>query len=686
MRTTPRPAVVVVILSVVLLLVISLSWSSIESPPATSEPPRYSPPTVVNSPNTKPPTSQPTAPGVDVDASGPWSALAEVLIDINPTNENNLVICGHYYTQEFLATYCSFNRGQTWTFVPVGQAHDNIVGGRFDPAVAFDEDGNVYVGYGIFHYPNGQERTTVAVAKSSDGGLTYGPAVLIAGPAPRVINVPGHDKWVMACGRDPFNPSQQNVYIAWTWNIPTPAGNVDQQIAFSRSTDGGATFSPALVINDDSIAGRDGGLVADPSVGPNGELYVSWNDIQLTDAAIMVDRSLDGGLTWGTDVLASNPTMAWRTPIPAQVDRGVGAAPVMDVDRSTGPFSGRCYITYTQPGASGLDILLRYSDDQAQTWSAPVRVNDDVTPNDQFLPWIDVGSNNGVVGVVFYDTREDPLNRLARTYAAISHTGGTSFEPNLPVADVVSNNSVSNPGRYPGNYLEYIGVAVGDEAVHMVWTDTRWNWPVNFEGVYHYYYDSITLPEPPVPVLFASFDAVLSKSHVEVTWELQSDEAMDEFIIYKGEGTASPVEIARRSLVEVSGSFIDAAVEPGKIYRYEMMVRTVDGDEFRSRVATVATPATGLALGQNHPNPFNPRTTIPYAVPATLHPQHVKLVVLDVAGRVVRTLVDKEQAGGAYDVDWDGQDDRGELVSSGIYFSVLDVAGERRAGKMVLLK
>jgi flagellar hook assembly protein FlgD len=112
----------------------------------------------------------------------------------------------------------------------------------------------------------------------------------------------------------------------------------------------------------------------------------------------------------------------------------------------------------------------------------------------------------------------------------------------------------------------------------------------------------------------------------------------------------------------------------------------VDGDEFRSRVATVTTPTTMLALGQNHPNPFNPRTTIPYAVPASAYPQHVKLVVLDVAGRLVRTLVDEEKVGGDYDADWEGIDDRGDMVSSGVYLYVLDVAGQRRARKMVLLK
>jgi hypothetical protein len=681
MRTIRSLApLVVVAVSTVLLTAIASGHSNDETPPASTFPPIP----VQIQPTVKAPDAV-SPPSLDIRVSGDYEALAEVLIDVNPTNPDNLVICGHSNTLDHMATYYTLDNGQTWTLVRVGDSQDHLgFHVRFDPAVAFDADGNVYVAYGVSYFVGNTERTSLVVCKSTDGGRTYNQAVII-GTANRVLNVPGHDKWVLATGPDPAVPGRQNVYIAWTWNIPTPAGNVDQQISVSRSIDGGLTFSTPIVINDDSVNGRDRALVADPSVGPNGELYVSWNDIDATDASIFVDRSFDAGVTWGTDVLVQAATMAWRTPIPAQPDRGVGAAPVLDVDVSAGVYRGRIYIAYCQAGANGLDILLRFSDDQAQSWSAPVRVNDDATARDQFLPWLDTGRTTGVLSVVFYDAREDPLNRSVRVYSALSRTGGESFESNEAVADVPSNNSVDNEFRYLGNFLEYIGVAVGDEAAYVVWSDTRRQWPVDFGEGLQYYFDRIAVGLP-VPVLITRFDAVAVDGGVAVGWELHSDEAIDGYALYRAEGGSSTWAAIAQGPVGTTGAYLDRGVEPGKNYHYQLLVRAADGDEFRSQSVSVTTRALALTLGPNRPNPFNPRTVIPYELPAAPQSTHVRLLILDVAGRVVRTLVDEGQTGGAYRVEWEGKDDGGMDVASGIYFYVLDVEGTRQSRKMVLLK
>jgi flagellar hook assembly protein FlgD len=111
----------------------------------------------------------------------------------------------------------------------------------------------------------------------------------------------------------------------------------------------------------------------------------------------------------------------------------------------------------------------------------------------------------------------------------------------------------------------------------------------------------------------------------------------------------------------------------------------MNGSEVRSATAAVETPALELRLDPNHPNPFNPQTTIPYSVPSGL-PARVRLVIYDTAGRTVRVLVDEEQAGGVRSAVWNGTNSGGATVSSGVYYCVLQVGSERRSQKMVLLK
>ncbi len=90
-----------------------------------------------------------------------------------------------------------------------------------------------------------------------------------------------------------------------------------------------------------------------------------------------------------------------------------------------------------------------------------------------------------------------------------------------------------------------------------------------------------------------------------------------------------------------------------------------------------------LRLFQNHPNPFNPITTIRYALPAD---GAARLAVHDVAGRRVRTLFDGRLPAGEHRAVWDGRDDAGAMVAGGIYFYRLQAVGHQRSGKMVFAK
>lgn len=88
-------------------------------------------------------------------------------------------------------------------------------------------------------------------------------------------------------------------------------------------------------------------------------------------------------------------------------------------------------------------------------------------------------------------------------------------------------------------------------------------------------------------------------------------------------------------------------------------------------------------LGQNYPNPFNPTTTISFDLPKL---ENVRIVVYDILGREVRTLVDQEMAAGRYHVMWNGTNDKGQGVSTGVYFYRMEAGNFISLKKMLLVK
>lgn len=90
-----------------------------------------------------------------------------------------------------------------------------------------------------------------------------------------------------------------------------------------------------------------------------------------------------------------------------------------------------------------------------------------------------------------------------------------------------------------------------------------------------------------------------------------------------------------------------------------------------------------LLLSPNYPNPFSPSTSVRFVIPARAH---VDLAVYDVAGRLVRRLVDGELDGGEHAVAWDGRDAAGADVASGVYFCRLNALATTQTGRMALVR
>jgi hypothetical protein len=141
-----------------------------------------------------------------------------------------------------------------------------------------------------------------------------------------------------------------------------------------------------------------------------------------------------------------------------------------------------------------------------------------------------------------------------------------------------------------------------------------------------------------------------------------------------------------------SGTLLRIRAEHGGPLRLEnvlladMQGRAIPVSGVAQETANVPVPRT-LSLHQNYPNPFNPETSIRFEVPGEQGKAvHVTLRVVNLKGEAVRTLVDEERVPGAYMVSWDGRDNDGRPLPSGVYLCTLNAGQQRVTAKMTLMR
>lgn len=188
-----------------------------------------------------------------------------------------------------------------------------------------------------------------------------------------------------------------------------------------------------------------------------------------------------------------------------------------------------------------------------------------------------------------------------------------------------------------------------------------------------------------VEVAIASFSGNLRNGAVELRWTAAATGSLDGFNVYRGDGE-SPDRFDRLN-DEPFGTagtniYLDESALSGRTYTYQ--VGGVQGDrEFLSFTLSINVPAIPLTLYQNYPNPFNPSTSISFYMPG---PDRVRLEIFDVQGRRIRTLADRQMEGGRHTLHWNGSNDAGRQVASGIYVYRL-VSGKRSlTRKLVMMR
>ncbi len=399
----------------------------------------------------------------------PHSAIQdETFIAVNPVNLSNLIlVCmdwrggGPNLPGQVYANW-STDGGSTWATVPVNKpAYMDRTG---DPALTFDADGRVF--YAYLANDNGSSQyqidNGVYVNVSSDGGMSWGPPIAVAenlGTGSR----PFDDRIFLATDLT-SGPHHNTVYACWSRKFPA----LVDHIYFSRKTSTSATFTTPVQISDASAAASPV-----PTVGPDGTVYVAWLREFGNLRRMMIDKSTDGGVTFGTDVvidyvirIGTVITIGGQTLPRLKSTFVIWSLPSIAVDQ----VSGTVYAVWADARHGDPDILLLKSTDRGGTWSPSLRVNTDTLGNgkDQWHPWVTVGPE-GNVYVVYSDSRNDPNNILTDIYIAVSRDGGTTFR------DFRVNTQTFNPltGDYPYFIGDYNCVVATSSTVISSWTDMR---------------------------------------------------------------------------------------------------------------------------------------------------------------------------------------------------------------------
>jgi hypothetical protein len=189
---------------------------------------------------------------------------------------------------------------------------------------------------------------------------------------------------------------------------------------------------------------------------------------------------------------------------------------------------------------------------------------------------------------------------------------------------------------------------------------------------------------PTSAVLISAFSAVVVNAGVELNWSIDGALGLLGFNLYRSNGREGLFVRVNSGLIPAEGgnTYRDLEVTPGSTYWYRLGAVDADGESL-SRLASVSIPPSETTLYQNYPNPFNPSTTISFYLAG---PEHVTLTIYSARGERVRGLLDESRNIGRFDVPWDGRNDAGEAVSSGIYFYRLEAGKTAFTRKLTLLK
>jgi hypothetical protein len=449
------------------------------------------------------------------------------------------------------------------------------------------------------------------------------------------------------------NPAESNTSQSNAWSVAAN-GNIlhliwqdrrdGYDIYYKRSTDGGTSWGADIRLTGDSA---DAGT---PALAVSGSfVHVAWIDHRYGSNQLFYKRSTDGGTNWGADTRLVNNTAGSYYPSIA-----VSASIVHIVfNQYLNGYSELCYKRSTDGGTSwGADTWLT-NNGAGTAFSPSVAVNGALVQ----VAWCDSHEGNFEI----YHKRSTDSGANWGAVTRLTNTSTTSYTPTIAVTasivqvvwqeyinskwqlkHILSTDGGTSWGTIfqltnsTGNSV-LSNIAVSASSVHLVWSDDR-------NGNDEIYYKRST--------------------NSGISWGTDSRLTIDT------NGSLNPS-------VAVSGSVVNVVWRDTRNGSTEIYYkRNPTGNVGIQNISTEI--PSEYSLGQNYPNPFNNTSNLKFEI---LNLGYVKLVVYDIQGREVQTLVNEALQPGTYETTFDGS-----MLSSGVYFYKISTGDYSETKRLTLLK